>query len=66
MPLVKRAIHQKMMFTATATFYIILMYVSIFHSLPMSPFMNMAINNMEQDWTGAGIAWAIKQFTYTI
>ena len=31
-----------------------LMYVSIFHSLPMSPFMNIAINNMEQDWTVAG------------
>ena len=32
----------------------------------MSPFMNMAINNMEQDWTGAGIAWTIKQFKNTI
>ena len=29
----------------------------------MSPFMNMAVNNMEQDWTVAGIAWTVKQFT---
>ena len=51
---------------AFPAFDFISMYVSIFHSLPMSPFMNMPINNMEQDWTVALIAWTVKQFTNTI